>query len=511
MQNKLHYKLAVLSMKLSKKNLSSVNAISNLELPDAGIFNLPEKVLQFGTGVLLRGLPDYFIDKANKKGIFNGRVVVVKSTSQGSSDAFTEQDGLYTLSVKGFDNGKVVDKYILNAAISRVISASDAWNDVLSCAENEQMQIVISNTTEAGIVLVDDDIYAAPPVSFPGKLLSFLYKRYQHFNGAAGAGLVILPTELITSNGAKLKEILLALCDKNNLDAAFKNWLVDANDFCNTLVDRIVPGALSASDKAVAEEQLGYTDDLLIMSEVYSLWAIETKSNKVKEQLSFALADAGVVITADINKFKELKLRLLNGSHTFTCGLALLQGFTTVKEAMANEGFYAFISSLVFNEIVPSVIAESISEADAKAFAASVLDRYRNPFIEHKWQSITLQYSMKMNMRNVESIKRYYDKFHKVPQNMAMGFAAYILFMKSTRNEAGEYVGFLNGKQYIINDQFAPLLHDKFVNYSNRELVEQILCDKELWTVDLTTIPGFVEAVYKSMLLIQKEPATAVL
>ncbi|MES2648884.1 MAG: tagaturonate reductase [Bacteroidota bacterium] len=498
-------------MKLSKENLASVNAVSNLQFPDAAIFNLPEKILQFGTGVLLRGLPDYFIDKANKQGIFNGRIVVVKSTSQGSSDAFTDQDGLYTLSVKGFDNGTVVDKYILNASISRVISANDSWEEVLSCAENADMRIVISNTTEAGIVLVEDDIFDSPPVSFPGKLLSFLYRRYQHFNGAADAGMIILPTELITSNGAKLKEILLALSEQNKLDADFILWLTNANDFCNTLVDRIVPGALSANDKVVAEKELGYIDDLLIMSEVYSLWAIETQSQKVREQLSFAKADAGVVITANINKFKELKLRLLNGSHTFTCGLALIQGFTTVKEAMANEGFYAFISSLMFDEIVPSVITEAISETDAKAFAVSVLDRYRNPFIEHKWLSITLQYSMKMNMRNVESIKRYYDKFNKVPQNMTMGFAAYIVFMKSTKNEAGEYAGYLNGKQYVISDQFAPVLHDKYVKFSDLELVQQVLCDKELWSVDLSAVPGFVEAVYDNMKLLQSKSEAAVL
>jgi tagaturonate reductase len=164
---------------------------------------LPEKVLQFGTGVLLRGLPDYFIDKANKAGIFNGRVVVVKSTGHSGADAFAEQNGLYTLCIRGIEQGRNVEENILNASISRVLQASSEWQAVLDCAADPDMQIVISNTTEVGISLMEDSIKAAPPVSFPGKLLAFLYQRYRHFEGSADKGMVIIPTELIPDNGRK--------------------------------------------------------------------------------------------------------------------------------------------------------------------------------------------------------------------------------------------------------------------------------------------------------------------
>lgn len=492
-------------MKLSKNNLALIDPSIDIDLPMSSIFELPEKVLQFGTGVLLRGLPDYFIDKANKQGLFNGRVVVVKSTSQGKADAFEEQDGLYTLSVRGYDNGAVVDKYILNASISRVVAAGEAWKDVLDCAGNADMQVVISNTTEAGIVLVEDNIHAAPPISFPGKLLAFLYKRYQFFNGDINAGLVILPTELISDNGKKLRDILLTLAEQNKLGKAFANWLIEANDFCSTLVDRIVPGALAESDNAAAEKQLGYSDDLLIMSEFYSLWAIETSSERARKKMSFAAADAGVVIVTDINKFKELKLRLLNGSHTFTCGLAILQGFTTVKEAMATPGFYEFIAGLIYDEIVPSVVTNAITEAEAKAFATNVLDRYRNPFIEHKWLSITLQYSMKMKLRNAESIERFYLKKGKVPVHMAKGFAAYILFMHASLNSEGKYIGNINGKAYVINDDHAGNLYEKWQKRGGIQLVENILSDTNLWNTNLAKIPGLTDAIYSSMLALQQE------
>src|SRR6201994_3181267 len=109
-------------MNLSRENLKHITAKS-ITKPAEAIAHLPEKVLQFGTGVLLRGLPDYFIDKANKQGIFNGRIVVVKSTDTGGADAFADQNGLYTHCVQGIEDGKKIEEKILNASISRVLAA----------------------------------------------------------------------------------------------------------------------------------------------------------------------------------------------------------------------------------------------------------------------------------------------------------------------------------------------------------------------------------------------------
>src|SRR5690606_17438943 len=179
------------------------------------------------------------------------------------------------------------------------------------------------------------------------------------------------------------------------------DWLDQENYFCNTLVDRIVPGKLSAEAQEQADEQIGYTDDLAIMAEPFRLWAIETNSDRVSDILSFAEADKGVVITPDITKFKELKLRLLNGSHTFSCALAILSGFTTVKEAMQDADFLKYMDTLLNEEIVPSIVGPVIQEGEAKDFAKSVVDRFSNPFLNHQWQSISLNYTSKMELRNV--------------------------------------------------------------------------------------------------------------
>lgn len=435
---------------------------------------LPEKVLQFGTGVLLRGLPDYFIDKANKAGIFNGRIVVVKSTDKGGTDAFAAQDHLYTHCIQGIHAGQHISEHIVNSSISRVLSASSQWAEILACAENPDMEIIISNTTEVGISLTDDDIHANPPASFPGKLLAFLLKRYQ-FNQK---GMVIIPTELIPDNGSKLKNIVLEQAKRHQLEQPFIHWLETENYFCNSLVDRIVPGALPAEEKAATEKQLGYEDQLMIMSEVYRLWAIETNSEKVRKVLSFAKADEGVVIAPDINVFRELKLRLLNGTHTLTCGLAHLAGFETVREAMEDPTFESVITALMQHEITPAITDISIREDVALRFAVSVLDRFRNPYIQHRWLSITMQYTSKMKMRVVPVLRKYYQHVHEVPALLAMGFAAYLLTM-----------------QQDIQDDHAPYFKEKWQQLSPEALVQEVLKNETLWGEDLTKYKGFAQVV----------------
>lgn len=485
---------------MSNLVLNKVTALNckneQITLPTAAMLALPEKVLQFGTGVLLRGLPDYYIDKANRKGVFNGRVVVVKSTGNGSSDEFAAQDGLFTHCIKGFVNGNAIEETIINASISRVLAAKTQWNEILATADNPAMQLILSNTTEVGIVLDENDkITNNPPASFPGKLLAWLHQRYTTFNGSIDSGVTIVPTELVTDNGTKLKLIIEQLAKLNNLDATFINWLLNANDFCNSLVDRIVPGKMPAPQHTATEEALGYKDDLMIMSEVYSLWAIETSNEKSKKVLSFSEVDNGVVIAPNINKFRELKLRLLNGTHTFSCGLAYLAGFDTVKDAMVNKAFSLFLHDLMTHEISPCIENVEISRLQAYDFAKGVIDRFRNPNIDHRWLSITMNYTGKMQMRNLPLITEHYNRFDTVPQYMAAGFAAYLLFMKATKFEDGKYFGSRNGIDYHINDDAAAYYFEIWQQNSISDVVIKTLGNVQTWGSNLTELPGFAPAV----------------
>jgi len=483
-------------MNLSKNNLAEIST-PGLSKPGEEIFGLPEKILQFGTGVLLRALPDYFVDKANRQGIFNGRILVVKSTNTGDLNAFIRQDGLYTLSVRGMDGGVELDQPVMCSAISRVISASDQWAELMKTASSEHMKIVISNTTEVGVQLVEESIFQEPPASFPAKLLSFLYERYKIFGGSPEAGMVIIPTELLTDNGKKLKSILMDLAAFNKLDSSFTEWLDRHNRFCSSLVDRIVPGLPESSVKEKLEKEWGYKDDLMSVCEPYRLWAIEG-DDAVRKLLSFYSVDEGVVITPDITKYKELKLRMLNATHSLSCGLAYVSGFKTVRSAMEDILFESYVRNLMMDEIAPA-IPFAIPETEKREFGLKVLERFRNPFLQHQWLSITMQYSSKLAMRVLPVLSKYYEIYKKPPQLISMGFAAYILFMRPVKKESGKYYGMLNGQYYLINDDRAADFYGIWEEVSIDHIVNRILADTSLWKEDLTRFEAFAATVAKKL------------
>jgi tagaturonate reductase len=499
----IHFKaLNEFTMILSRYTLKNISHTSVM-VPDEAIFDLPEKVLQFGTGVLLRGLPDYFIDKANRSGLFNGRIVVVKSTAHGDSSAFEKQDGLYTLCVRGIEDGNKIEENSINASISRVLSAQNEWEQILQCAHNPDLKIIISNTTEVGIQLLKDDIHHHPPVSFPGKLLAFLYERFKAFSGSEHSGLVIVPTELIPDNGEKLESIVLELAHLNSLADPFIAWLEQHNHFCNSLVDRIVPGKPDTAMLSALEAELGYTDQLMTMAEVYRLWAIEG-DEQVKGVLSFARADKGVIIEPDIDSYRELKLRLLNGTHTLSCGLAFLAGCETVRQAMEDEIVAAYIKEIMQQELAPS-IPYPIDPSLAQEFGNKVLDRFRNPQIKHQWINITVQYSSKMKMRTIPILLKHYQTYGTVPELFALGFASYLQFMRPVKEQAGQYYGELNGKTYLIQDDRAAIFYKRWQTLSKEDLVKEVLQDTAFWDEDLSLLPGFYQSVLEKLELINED------
>ena len=462
-------------MKLKRSILQDIAGVNNLILPTEEQLHYPEKVLQFGTGVLLRGLPDQYISEANRAGKFRGRVVVVKSTQNGTTDDFADQDGLYTVCVKGIDNGQLVDKAYVNASISRVLSATEDWTSILAFAKSEDLSIVTSNTTEVGIVYTEEPILDGVPSSFPGKLLAILHERFIHFNGDASKGLVIIPAELIEENGSKLYDILHRLANHNQLGEDFIQWLSQSNPICNTLVDRIVPGKLSAIDQATTETALGYSDALMIMAEPFGLWAIESTDQRVMDALGFCDEAKGCRVVPSIQQFKELKLRMLNASHTFSCGVSMLAGMVLVKDSMNNETVKTYISQLALEEIANAITGDKISPAEADAFGKAVLDRFANPFLEHKWVSISAQFTLKMKIRCLPLIIATYQKTGQLPLRMLIGFSAYLVQMD------------------LVNS------NDLSTSLSN------VLSDKETWGQDLAAIPGFQDKVLEITASIQSK------
>ena len=469
----------------------------------------PEKILQFGTGVLLRGLPDYLVQKANDAGRFEGSIVVVKSTDS-QTDEFSAQDNLYTVAVRGVQKGEDVSETRVVSVISRVLAAQTQWNEVLLLARNPNLQIIISNTTEVGLNYEEESIFQRPPHSFPGKLTSFLYERFRSVGGSRAKGLVVVPTELVTDNGLKLREAVEKLARHNELGKLFMKWLKFHVRFCNSLVDRIVTRPTD-EDKRALESEAGYEDELLTFTEPYHLWAIEG-DDRVRQTLSFADASDRIIIDEDINFYKERKLRVLNGTHTLTVPLGYLLGLETVADEMRHPDMSRFIESLMLDEIMPTVPHYGTAGMDAGAvqqFAQDVLDRFRNPHLDHLLLDISLQETAKMQARNVATLQRYYEQFNAVPKYMALGFAAYLLFMRAVREEGGPFFGEITTSDevisYPIRDEKAGYFYGDWKTVypddaaTVRAFVKSVCADTDLWHTDLTKLPGFADAVAENL------------
>jgi tagaturonate reductase len=481
-------------MNLLNKNY----CINTLGIP-AEQFELPEKVLQFGTGVLLRGLPDFLIDRANKKGIFNGRIVVVKTTG-AVEPIFSIQDNCYTLRQRGIVQGAPYAETTVITAISRVLSTVTDWQKVLSCASNPDLEIIISNTTEAGLQYVEEDITKSmAPKSFPAKLTRFLYERFCLFEGAIAKGLTIVPTELIVNNGSILKQFVIKQAQKNHLPQTFIDWLSTSCDFCDSLVDKIVTGSPSADEKATCFKSWHYEDNLCIDAEPFALWAIEG-TERAFNRLNFAQIGSEVILASDIAPFREQKLRILNGGHTISVTYAYMMGLQTVGEMMNHPETSTFVEKVILSEILPTV--QSISK-NAPMFAQAVLDRFRNPYIVHRLLSITFQHSAKMQMRNAATFERYFQQNGHLPPLMTTGFAAYLLFSRADKYENGQFFGKnpVNDASYLIQDDKAGLLNEhwerlKTVNaHSVQTFVNQLLMDERLFDKSWIALPHFAETV----------------
>jgi tagaturonate reductase len=476
---------------------------TDLLVPSTALLELPEKAVQFGTGALLRGFVDYFIDAANRRGEFNGRIVAVGSTGSGRDGRVNEQDGLFTLVISGIEEGVAREERRVIASVSRALSARGEWAEVLECARNPDLELVFSNTTEVGIALDESDSPdMSPPRSFPGKLAAFLHARATAFGFDPLRGLIVLPCELIENNGEKLREIVTTLATRWNLGPDFLRWLDGSVTFCNTLVDRIVPGTPSAERLAELERTLGYQDELATACESYRLFAIEGDQN-LAARLGFAGADPGIVIASSIAPYRLRKVRLLNGTHTIMAPVALLAGCETVLDAMRHEMVSRFIRRAMLEEIVPTLDVPS-----AASFARETLDRFANPSIRHALIDITLHATTKMRVRIIPSILAYAERNARIPESLAFGFAAWLLFMRGDLQRERQRAGLTvpaddaSGKMTAIW---------KTSGADHRALVRAACADESLWGTDLTAIPGFAESVAEHLAALDRDGAASAL
>lgn len=473
-----------------KKILNTETLIElNLE-KEINITKLPVKIIQFGTGVLLRGLIDDIIHKANLQGVYNGRIIIVKSTEGNPEEtkSFKEQNNLFTNGVRGVLNGEVKKYDYINSSVSGVLSAKSEWSNIKDIALSDAIEIIISNTTESGLTYVDEIISENSPESYSGKLCALLYARYKNNK----KGLVIIPTELLSDNGKIVRDNVVKMAVHNNLEESFMKWVVTENYFCSSLVDRIVPGRPDSETAELWNEELPYEDKLKFISEPFGLWAIEG-DDKIKEICSFATVAPEVKIDKDITIYKELKLRLLNASHSALTAYALLSGFQTVYQAMVNNDFRLYAEAMMKNEIALG-IPYKIDEQIKSEFADSVLDRFANPFLKHYWKDIAFSYTNKIRIRIVPVIVNYYQITGSLPDKLIKGIACYLHLYQKAEMLGNDFVVKTVTGSVKLNDE-----HIKTVKNKLAEGYEALFSDDSLWGADLSAIPGFVDEIERQV------------
>ena len=481
--------------------------MNNITMQNIKRTDRPIKVIQFGEGNFLRAFTDYMIDIANEKGVFDGNIAIIKPIPFGNLERFENQDNLYTVVLRGKENGKTVNDKRIITSVSKALDAANNYDEYMALAELESLRFVISNTTEAGIVLDENDSMDALPSSYPGKLTKFLYARYLKFGADESRGLIILPVELIENNGGKLRECVLALSDIWNLPAEFKSWVENCNVFCSTLVDRIVTGYPGAEAASKIYEEMGYTDDLIDVGEPFALWVIESDKDISSE---FPLDKAGlpVVFTNDQKPYRERKVRVLNGAHTSSVLAAYLCGFDIVRDCMYDAVMGKFIRSIVRDEIAPQV---NLPLGEVLAFADSVFERFENPFIDHALLSISLNSVSKWKARVLPSFKDYVAKSGKLPKLIIFSFAALLAFYTSNEISDGALVAKrANGDVYSVRDDEAVLKF--FAENSAKdssEFIKIAVSNEAFWGEDLAKYEGFTAEVTKWYDLIRKDANAA--
>jgi len=448
---------------------------------------LPIKVIQFGEGNFLRAFVESAFQELNKHCDLNAGIAVVQPIDKGMVSSLNDQDGLYTLFTKGIKNNEEVEEKELITNIVRGIDPYANHEQYLDLAKEEELQFVISNTTEAGIAYVpSDSMDMKPPSSFPAKLTQLLYTRYRHFNGATDKGLTIIPCELINYNADTLKNIILDYIKLWSLEKGFKKWLSTTCSFHNTLVDRIVPG-YPKDQIHIYNAQLDYEDNLLVSAETFFLWVIEGDAS-LKEKLPFEKTDLDVRIVEDMQPFRTRKVRILNGAHTSMVPFSILFGNETVKESVDEAFTGPFIKSLVFDEIIPTLDME---QKELETFASAVFDRFRNPFIKHQLSSIALNSISKFKVRVLPSLLEYVKRKNELPVRLVFAFACLIRFYK------GEW----KGESLPLNDDSEVMAEFVQIWKTNDYAVvaDKALKNSTYWGEDLTKIKGLTKAISSAL------------
>lgn len=467
----------------------------------------PVKAMQFGEGNFLRAFIDWMIDKSNEAGKFNGMVQLVQPLPQGTADMINGQEGLYTLILRGMENGRAAEYRRVITCVKGCLKTATEWEKVVECACLPSLEVVFSNTTEAGIEYKPEAYTPGKAQNtFPAKVASLLFERFK----AGRKGLVFVPCELIDRNGEKLRECVLRYAADWKLGGGFVSYVENECAFLNTLVDRIVAGYPRAEAGEYCKK-LGYEDKLLDCGEIFHLFVIEG-DEKFRAVLPFAEAGLNLVWTSNQTPYRSRKVRFLNGGHTSSVLAAYLAGFDFVDKMTADPLFGRYLRTALFEEVFPTV---QLPDNEKRAFAESIIDRFLNPFANHQLISISLNSISKWQVRVLPSLLDYRESTGRLPKVLTFSLAALLAFYRGTESAGGKWEGSRDKGPYPISDDADKV---RFINECYAKLdadndytafARSVLARTDFWGQDLNGVPGLAAAVAADLRSIRENGAAA--
>lgn len=444
---------------------------------------MPVKIVCFGEGNFVRAFVGYMVERMNRFRGFNGAFVAVQGLEKGRAEEINAADGLYEIMMRGGTEAKPLEKVMLVKALKGCVDPYKNYGELLSLAAGRELKAVFSNTTEFGITYLRED-FGAVHRNYPNKLTRFLFERFNAFGGSEDGALDVIPLELIENNGRKLKETVLWVAREWRLGGEFLSWLEKCR-FYDTLVDRIVSGYVPEVNLSGA---LRFDDRLLDVCEPFFLFVLEGDKG-IEKRLPFVSPGREVIADGNLKFYRDRKVRILNGAHTALFALCLMGGAETVEQAVRDEVYNKFLRAALFNEIIPAFGA-----AGAESYAEDVIERFYNPFLNHKFASIALNSASKFVTRVLVSVRDYVERFGSAPPLLSMSLAAMIAFYE-------------RGSQVSDSPDVINALAAAFCKADSGQKINEVLALSELWGQDLNAIPGLGRLTLEAYELIKSAGA----
>ena len=468
------------------KTIASTALPSHVQQPHYDRQSLRSRIVHFGFGAFHRAHQALLTDRVlNAKGgdwgiceisLFNGDVLMSQLRAQ---------DHLFTVLEKGPDGNQP----IIVGAVHECLNAKlDSLAAIIEKFCEPQVAIVSLTITEKGYCLdpatgrldtqnariVHDLENPSEPHSAPGILVEALHRRRER-------GLqpfTVLSCDNIPDNGHVVKNAVLGMAQKRSPELAA--WIDAHVSFPGTMVDRIVPAATEAS-LAEITQALGVDDPCAISCEPFIQWVVE--DNFVAGRPEWEVA--GVQMVEDVLPWEQMKLRMLNGSHSFLAYLGYLAGYAHINECMEDEHFREAARRLMLDEQAPTL---RITDVDLTAYADSLIDRFANPALQHRTWQIAMDGSQKLPQRMLDGIRVHLER-HTAWPLLALGVAGWMRYVSGTDDQ---------GNAIDVRDPLSEKIRGIVSTSSEADRVTALLGLSEIFGHDLPQTPAFVDAIVQA-------------